>query len=320
MSSEDTETRLFGLGAIASAIRWFTEFLILANILLLMAGSVIAVTNLLTNGALNHLSQGFDLVWAGSQSVAIEVLFMTAFVRAARYGRQGRYGAILGWIVVGLLLAVPTIQASLVYAMTQTLGISTAQALTLLHLPIFTWLLTRSILVAFVGALDGWASYTPEEHRKTVAERVRELDDKAKITEATGRLNQARAKAMVGVAKAAFSNNEDEAEGAEEADGEATDSRPHAATDTGEESGEVPASQSTAGRRGKGERRLYSLAEAKEYRRQRDNGSAQRVVFSFLAKHPDAPLSQIMAATGLGRTAVAKHKRMFFAQQTARAK
>jgi hypothetical protein len=307
-SSEYKETRLFGLGALAIVIRWFTEFLILANILLLMVGSTIAATDLLTNGALSHISTKFDLVWGASQAVTIEVLFITAFVRAARCGRQGRYWAMLGWILVGGILAVPTVQASLVYSMTRTLGISTAQALSTLHLPVFTWLLTRSILVAFVGALDGWASYSPEEHRKSVAERVRELEENARIAEAKGRLNQVRAKAMIGAArtaaKAAF-GREDEPEG--------DDTDPKSLSGALDNAGEASA-QEGARKRGK-HRRVYSIAEARRLQRAKEAGSAQNRVYEFLSRHPNAPLSQIMEATGVGKATASKYKRSFRERQ-----
>lgn len=306
-TSEYKETRLFGLGVLAVVIRWFTEFLILANIVLLMIGSTIAATDLLTNGALSHISGTFDLVWGASQAVTIEVLFITAFVRAARYGRQGRYGAMLGWIVVGLILAVPTIQASLVYSMTRTLGISTAQALNMLHLPVFQWLLTRSVLVAFVGALDGWASYTPEEHRKSVAERVREMEDQAKIAEAGGRLRGAQAKALVRAARtaarAAFSRDETDSEAE-------TTSDPKGQPDSSDDAGEESAGKSTR-KKGKHGKRIYSIAEARKLRRAKDNGSAQSRVFSFLDKHPNAPLTQIMEATGASKGTASKYKRAY---------
>lgn len=322
-----TEPRLLGLGALAVGIRWLTELLMLANILLLMLGSTIAATDLLTNGALTHLSGTFDLVWGASQAVTVELLFITAFVRAARYARQGRHGAMVGWIVVGLILAVPTVQASLVYSMTRTLGISTTQALTLLHLPVFTWLVTRAILVAFVGALDGWASYAPDEHQRTVAERVQELEDQAQIAEARGRLHQIRAKAMVGIATStvkAFGRTDQEAADPSSASGASGASSASGATllqdeaDASDEAAQASPSPTPMSKAASA-RRIFSLAEAKRLHKQKADGSTQRLVFAFLQKHPTARLQEIQEATGVGRTAAAKYKKAYFQQHAATA-
>lgn len=214
MSSQYKQTHLFGLGALALGIRWLQEFLILVNILLLMTGSAIAIVNMFGHNMLSDLSQWFDFTWASSQGVTIELLFFVSFARAAMSARQGRYGAMFGWLLVGLILAVPSFQANLIYSITQTQGITVAQALAQVGWQPMQWLVVRGLVILFIGAVDAWVSYAPEEHKKSVEEQVAEMEAKATLSKASAKLNQARlsawAKAAKGTVHAALSDEDEE--------------------------------------------------------------------------------------------------------------
>src|SRR5579872_2025956 len=98
------EHRLLGLGVLANVIHWFEELLNTCNGIALMIGAGIAVTDLLTSGALSRLSIWFVFAWAISQAVGIEVQLLGSFARARQAQRNGAPGAMFGWLLLGLVL------------------------------------------------------------------------------------------------------------------------------------------------------------------------------------------------------------------------
>lgn len=296
--------KLFLLGPYATFLQWLFEALILTALPVLMAGSMMAVVDLLTGGLLSHVSDTFSLVWAIGQACAIELLFFVSFMKVAQYVAQGKWGKVFGWFLVGALLAVPSFQAAVVYGQVHTFGITVSQAIAQLGISDMQWIVIRALAVVFVSALEGIAAYTSEGTQKSAAEIEADAERKARIARANAKLARARASAYIGVGKGAVGslfNREDE-----EPDEEENDSDPKAESGTSDAPDDVPANS----RKGKG-KRIYSIGEARKLRKTRENGSVQAVVYAFLGKYPNAPLSQIMEATGVSKASASKYKKSY---------
>lgn len=310
--------QLWLLGPYAATIHWFFEFVILTGVPILALGAAISVADLMTGGLLSHLSDGFNLVWAIGQAVAIELLFFTAFMRMAEMSHQGRWGKVIGWFIVGIILAIPSFQASVVYGEVHTFGITVQQAIAKMGISDMEWIIIRALAVVFVGALGGLAAYTPEGRHQSVEEQLAEMEAKAALAKANARLNEARAtawaKAVKGALRSTFASpdelhlhgeggdhSHDPVEASARADEHADDATP---------SNVIPLRQ-----REKNGKRVFSLAEARRFREARERGSAQSLVYAFLDRHPTASRTEVMAATGVGKTSASKHMRIWRERQ-----
>jgi len=79
MTATYHEPNLWGLGVLAIALHWCEELLSTLNGIALMLGAGVATVDLLTDGALSHLSVLFVFAWAVSQAVGIEVQLLGSF-------------------------------------------------------------------------------------------------------------------------------------------------------------------------------------------------------------------------------------------------
>lgn len=309
-SAQYRKKKQFLLGPYSALIHWTFEFVILSALPVLAAGAMFAVIDLLTGGMLSHVSPVFDLVWSAGQGAAIELLFFAAFMKVAQYASQGNWGKVFGWLIVGLLLAVPSFQASVVYGMVHTFSITVPQAISQLGLSPMEWIVIRGLAVIFIGALEGVAAYTPEGTQKSAAEIEQEAERKARIAAANAKLARARAEAYIGAGKAAikttFGQEEDDKEGDEES--------PKFDTDASEQAGEASEESSN---RDKKVKRVFTISEARKLKKAKENGSVQARVFAFLDKHPNAPLSQIMEGADVGKASASKYKKLYRAENRA---
>lgn len=282
-----TRRQQFLLGPYAHVISWLMEFAILSALPVLAAGAMFAVIDLLTGGVLSHVSDTFSLVWAVGQGVATELLFFSSFMRIAHHAQHGHWGKVMGWLLVGILLAIPSFQASVVYGMVHTFGITVPQAVSQLGITDMEWIVVRALAVIFVGVLEGIAAYAPEETQQTADEIEREAERKARIARAHATLAQARASAYAMAGKRIFRSTfsrDEEAGDSEEED---------APNGSGETVANPSAGATVASERSKHGRRIFSLAEARKLQQAKERGSAQNRIFEFLNRHPNAPNAQI---------------------------
>ena len=149
------------LAGIAGAIRWVEE---LANLIagpLLTLGLGIALIDLLTDGSLLTHAPFLLYAWAISQAVGVDAQLVATWDRARIALRERRLWALLGLLVLGAVLAYVAWVAAQVFALQESEGVTTAQALARLGFDSAIWLIQRTALAVFLVCLSGWTRYHP---------------------------------------------------------------------------------------------------------------------------------------------------------------
>lgn len=164
----------FLLGALAGVIRWIEDLVNLLSGPLLTLGLGIALVALLTDGQLLARVPALLYVWAISQAAGVDAQLVSTWDRARIALREHRYWSLVGLVVLGGVLAYVAWVAAQVFALQESQGIPTAQALTLLGMDSSSWLVQRTALQVFLVALAGWTRYhkpAPDVAADTEAER-----------------------------------------------------------------------------------------------------------------------------------------------------
>lgn len=175
MQPTTTERELPMLAGIAGFFRWIEELLNILNGPLLMFGAGIALVDLLTDGALTSTDPALLFAWAISQALGIDLQLLACFARARMAVLRQHYWALVGWIVLGIPLAVATWQAGYVYALQQSEHISEAAALAEAGMDRRTWLAWRVGLAVLLVCLAGWTRYVaPRINAQQSAEEERQ--------------------------------------------------------------------------------------------------------------------------------------------------
>lgn len=149
----------FLLGALAGIIRWFEDLVNLLSGPLLTLGLGIALVALLTDGQLLARVPALLYVWAISQAAGVDAQLVSTWDRARSALREHRYWSLMGLVALGGVLAYVAWVAAQVFALQESQGIPTAQALTLLGMDSSSWLVQRTALQVFLVALAGWTRY-----------------------------------------------------------------------------------------------------------------------------------------------------------------
>lgn len=149
------------LAGIAGVIRWVEE---LANLLsgpLLTLGLGIALIDLLTDGSLLAHMPLLLYAWAISQAVGVDAQLVATWDRARIALREHRYWSLVGLFILGAVLAYVAWVAAQVFALQESEGVTTAQALARLGFDSAIWLVQRTALSVFLVCLAGWTRYHP---------------------------------------------------------------------------------------------------------------------------------------------------------------
>src|SRR5258706_6659063 len=157
-----TQRELPLLGAIAALLRWTEElvFLLSGPGLTLAAG--IAVTDLLTHGAILAGHEWMLLTWGVLTAIGCESQLVGTFDKLRQSVIHRRWWAMLGWLVLGLTLAYVTFVSVEVFAYQQSQGLNEAQALSQLGISATAWLWQRSLLSVGLVCLAGFNRFRPE--------------------------------------------------------------------------------------------------------------------------------------------------------------
>jgi hypothetical protein len=150
------------LAGIASMLRWLEElvFLLSGPGLTLAAG--IAVTDLLTHGAILSGHGWMLLAWGILTAVGCESQLVGTFDKLRQAVIHRRWWGVLGWLVLGLALAYITFVSIEAFAYQQSQGLNEAQALAQLGISATAWLWQRSLLSVGLVCLAGYNRYRPE--------------------------------------------------------------------------------------------------------------------------------------------------------------
>jgi hypothetical protein len=294
MTGRAQEQQLFGLGMLASTIRWIEELLNTLNGVNLMIGAGIAVVDLLTGGALAHTLPWVVFVWAVSQAVGIEVQLLGSFARARQAQRLGTHGAMWGWLLLGMVLLATTILASYVYALVRVQGVTTQSALAELGIGNFAFLGLRACLAAGLVALSGWTRYVGHTKALDTAGERAKLEHEMVLAPLRARVRAQKLKSL-GVATrgaiAGFTGRDDD----DGATGTDFPDRQEAPDDADQGGTVVTLARARKGRNGK---RRKTEAEIKD------------IVYKLLDKQPTMPLNEIAhrGHVGIGSASIYKHE------------
>lgn len=178
------ERELPMLAGIAGFIRWIEELVNLLSGPLLTIGLGIALVDLLSDGKLLTSLPVLLYVWAATQAVGVDAQLVATWDRARIAAREHRYWALIGLVLLGAVLAYVAWVAAQVFALQQSEGITTAQALQRLGMDAALWLIQRTALSVFLVCLAGWTRYHPPaknvaldtEQERTELEAALELE------------------------------------------------------------------------------------------------------------------------------------------------
>ena len=153
------ERELWALAGIAAVFTWLESLLTILAGPLLTFGLGLALVDLLTDGKLLAAQPALLYVWAVSQAAGLDAQFIGSAAKMARASRQGRPWHVVGFAVLCLALGYVAFLASYVFATQQANGITTAQALSRLHMDTTTWLFQRAGLSVVLVFLSGFLRY-----------------------------------------------------------------------------------------------------------------------------------------------------------------
>jgi hypothetical protein len=147
------------LGGIAGVLRWLEELALISSGPLLVFGLGVALVALLTDGQLLVQQPWLLYAWAVAQAVGCDALLLGSSYNVGHSLRSRRYVAAVGYgVLVGALAYVGYV-AALVFATSESSGVSTADALRSLGLDGTTWIVQRSALSVGLVVLSGLLRY-----------------------------------------------------------------------------------------------------------------------------------------------------------------
>src|SRR5215469_546734 len=158
-TEQDYEAELPLLGWIAGLLRWLEELIVLVSGPLLMAGLGIGLVALLSDGALLLTAPWLLYAWAISQTVGVDGQLVGAWYRVKVAQQRGKWGVVLCFVLLGLVLAYVGFIGSLIFAMQQAYHLSTTQALGQLGMDTHSWLWQRAGVSVFLVCLSGYLRY-----------------------------------------------------------------------------------------------------------------------------------------------------------------
>jgi hypothetical protein len=176
MQQHDELPMLAGLSGI---LHWIEEAINIFATPLLMGGLIIALIDLLTDGALTVAIPWIVLAWAISQAVGVEANMTGSVYRVIHAWRKGKWlPAFLYFLLVLALAGVATI-AGYAYAFHQSQSVPIPQTLTDLGINAATWTLTRSLLSVILVIVSRMLAYTGE--KTTTQDTVQKLRDELEL-------------------------------------------------------------------------------------------------------------------------------------------
>ncbi len=187
------------LGAIAALLRWTEElgFLLSGPGLTLAAG--IAVTDLLTHGAILAGDGWMLLTWGVLTAIGCESQLVGTFDKLRQSVIHRRWWAMLGWLVLGLTLAYVTFVSVEVFAYQQSQGLNEAQALAQLGISATAWLWQRLLLSGGLVCLAGFNRFRPEV--RSLQDERAELHRELELTPLRQRLTEMKAVGAVALTR-----------------------------------------------------------------------------------------------------------------------
>lgn len=171
------------LAGIGGFFHWIEELLVILSGPLLTAGLGIGLIDLLSNGKLFFDQPELLYIWAIAMAVGADGQLIGAWARVGDAWSQKAWGAVVGYVILGLILAYVGFIAALVFGFQEAYGITTTEALAKLGMDTVSWLWQRTAVSVGLVCLSGILRYrAPVEQplsldaqKKAIAEKM-ELD------------------------------------------------------------------------------------------------------------------------------------------------
>jgi hypothetical protein len=318
-----TRRELPVLGAIAGALHWLEELLIIVSGPLLTLGLGIALVDLLTGGALLATQPALLYTWATSQAIGVDAQLVgsAALLAAAIHARRP-------WIAVFYALLILPLSyvafiASDTFALQQSEGITTAQALTRLGMDGTSWIVQRSALAVALVVLSGLLRYRPPAAEASAADEQERLQRELALEPMRQALRARRVAGLRGTLDAAMGKSSPTivgGNGLNEKDLHSTPALPDDAPGRpprGPTLGGTPARADAASATTDARGGIHALPSPKRKtpakRRGVITGSAEER--ARRAWSPGMTVSQLAASAGIGRSAASKYMRLLTHEQ-----
>ena len=170
------------LGGISAFLRWLEELVVLVSGPMLTAGLGIGLVSLLSDGALLVSAPWILYAWAISQTVGVDGQLVGAWYRVKVAQQRGKWGVVVCFVLLGLVLAYVGFIGSLIFAMQQAYHLSTTRALAQLGMDSHSWLWQRAAVSVFLVCLSGYLRYqAPRKHQVSLEEQKRALQEQMEL-------------------------------------------------------------------------------------------------------------------------------------------
>jgi hypothetical protein len=170
------------LGAISAFLRWIEELVVLLSGPMLTVGLGIGLVSLLSDGKLLVDAPWLLYAWAVAQAVGVDGQIVGVWYRVSVAVSQRRWGVMLAFGLLGLVLGYVGYIAALVFAQQEAYGISTAEALSQLGLDSTSWLWQRAAISVFLVCLSGYLRYrAPRADTRTLEEKKLDLREQMEL-------------------------------------------------------------------------------------------------------------------------------------------
>jgi hypothetical protein len=192
------------LGGIAVCLRWLEELIVLVSGPMLTAGLGIGLVALLSDGALLVSAPWLLYAWAISQTVGVDGQLVGAWFRVSVAVSRKRWGAVVGFAILGLLLAYVAYVATLVFATQQAYRLTTAQALAHLGMDATSWLWQRAAISVLLVCLSGYLRYrAPRHDARSLEQRKRAIQEQMELDALKAQQRQQKVVGALGMVRQA---------------------------------------------------------------------------------------------------------------------
>ncbi len=190
------------LAGIAGFFHWLEEFLVILSGPFLTFGLGIGLVDLLSDGALFVNAPALLYVWAIAQTVGVDGQLVGTWARVGQAWRAGRAWSVVGFALLGVVLAYVGFVAALVFAYQQAYHLTTAGALAKLGFDTVSWLWQRTAVSVGLVCLSGLLRYQkPRQVVVDVEGEIQRIENERRIQAAKAVAQGDRLRGLVGMAR-----------------------------------------------------------------------------------------------------------------------
>lgn len=189
------------LPQISGFLTWIESLITLISGPMLTVGGIIALVDLLTDGALQVNVPWILYLWAISQAIGVDGQLIGSAAKSARMAFEKRWPSFLFEFLLMALLGYIALLATIVFGYQQTFHLTTTQALARLGMDSVSWLWQRSAVAVFLIMLSGWRRFIVKRH-VALAVELAEIEREKTLTQAKQELRAVKLKGMIGTVKA----------------------------------------------------------------------------------------------------------------------